>query len=77
MGAKDSEPSPTYFYNPCHPDFLDPDRGRTIYFGATYTDEFSGAKEPTPRYNYNQIMYRLDLSDPRLALPPPRTPVQP
>ncbi len=65
------------FYNPCQHDFFDQDRGRTIYFEATYTDEFSGAKERTPRYNYNQIMYRLDLCDPRLALPPPRPPVQP
>ncbi len=30
---------------------------------------FSAAKTPTPRYNYNQIMYRLDLADPRLDLP--------
>ncbi|MBU6411264.1 MAG: hypothetical protein KGR98_12840, partial [Verrucomicrobia bacterium] len=27
---------------------------------------FSGNKHPTPRYDYNQIMYRLDLSDPCL-----------
>jgi hypothetical protein len=23
-----------------------------------------------PRYNYNQLMYRLDLADPRLKLEP-------
>src|SRR5262249_24050027 len=30
---------------------------------------FSGNSDPTPRYDYNQVMYQLDLSDPRLALP--------
>ena len=28
-------------------------------------------KDPTPRYDYNQVMYQLDLADPRLALPVP------
>jgi hypothetical protein len=27
----------------------------------------------TPRYEYNQIMYRLDLADPRLKMPDRRT----
>jgi hypothetical protein len=27
---------------------------------------FSGNKNPTPRYDYNQIMYRLELGDERL-----------
>lgn len=27
----------------------------------------SGNTRPTPRYDYNQILYRLDLDDPRLA----------
>jgi len=55
------------FYNPVQHSFLDRDGGRTIYFEGTYTAEFSGAKNPTPRYNYNQLLYRLDLADPRLA----------
>ena len=42
-----------------------------IYFEGTYTDTYSGVKDLTPRYNYNQLMYRLDLSDPRLSLPAP------
>jgi hypothetical protein len=29
---------------------------------------FTDNKHPTPRYDYNQIMYRLDLSDPRVKL---------
>jgi hypothetical protein len=56
------------FYNPAYHNFFDEDKGRIIYFEGTYTDSFSGAAFPTPRYNYNQIMYRLDLSDPRLQL---------
>lgn len=54
------------FYNVCHHDFLDQDSGRWVYFEGTYTTMFSGAKSPTPLYDYNQIMYRLDLSDDRL-----------
>mgnify|MGYP000007466878 CR=1 FL=1 len=29
--------------------------------------EFSGNPRKTPRYDYNQILYRLDLDDPKLA----------
>jgi len=59
------------FYNPKHHPFLDQEGGRIIYFEGTYTITFSRDSDPTPRYDYNQIMYRLDLSDPRLALPSP------
>ena len=41
----------------------------SIFFEGTYTTSFSGNTDPTPRYDYNQVMYRLDLSDPRLNLP--------
>jgi hypothetical protein len=54
------------FYNPVHHAFLDQNGGRVIYFEGTYTKEFSGNPEATPRYDYNQVMYRLDLEDPRL-----------
>ncbi len=54
------------FYNPVHHDFLDETGGRLIHFEGTYTLAFSGGAEPTPRYDYNQILYRLDLDDPRL-----------
>ena len=57
------------FYNPKQHPMLDKDGGRTIFFEGTYTHTFSGNSEQTPRYDYNQIMYKLDLSDPRLALP--------
>ena len=55
------------FYNPkIHDEFSD---SRHIYFEGTYTTTFSGNPIPTPRYEYNQIMYRLDRDDPRLFLP--------
>jgi hypothetical protein len=59
------------FYNPAHHPFFDQDGGRKIYFEGTYTAQFSGATELTPRYEYNQMMHRLDLADPRLTLPAP------
>lgn len=54
------------FYNPAHHPFFDQEGGRIIYFEGTYTAEFSGNKQPTPRYDYNQIMYRLDLESAKL-----------
>lgn len=53
------------FYNPVHHAFLD--RGSSIYFEGTYTAEFSGNPMKTPMYNYNQLLYKLDLNDSRLA----------
>jgi hypothetical protein len=49
------------FYNVCQHEFLDADGGRTIHFEGTYTADFSGNPVKTPRYEYNQILYRLDL----------------
>jgi hypothetical protein len=57
------------FYNPKHHPFFDQDGGRLIYFEGTYSMTFSRDHSPTPRYDYNQVMYRLDLSDPRLKMP--------
>jgi hypothetical protein len=62
------------FYNPAQHAFFDQDGGRLIYFEGTYAGGsgfFAAGEELTPRYNYNQIMYRLALDDPRLALPVP------
>ncbi len=54
------------FYNVTqHPYF---DRGRYLYFEGTYVNTFSGNPEATPRYNYNQILYRLDLEEKRLRV---------
>jgi hypothetical protein len=60
------------FYNPKQHPYFDQDGGRTIYFEGTYSWTFSGSEErATPRYDYNQIMYRLNLGDPRMVLPVP------
>lgn len=53
------------FYNPAQLPFFDEAGGRYVYFEGTYSETFSGNTNPTPLYDYNQIMYRLDLSDSR------------
>ncbi len=53
------------FYNPCHHPFFDQNGGRLLYFEGTYCNTFTSSPA-TPRYNYNQMMYRLNLEDPRL-----------
>ena len=59
-----------YFYNPHQHPYFDKGQGRFIYFEGTYT-KFMGSGPQVPRYDYNQLMYRLDLSDDRLRLPNP------
>jgi hypothetical protein len=54
------------FYNPKHHPYFDHQGGRIIYFEGTYTHTFSGNEQRTPRYDYNQVMYQLDLADERL-----------
>jgi hypothetical protein len=55
------------FYNPVqHPEFTGD--GRFLYFEGTYANTFSGNPVATPRYDYNQVMYRIDLEDPRLKM---------
>ncbi len=54
------------FYNPrLHPEFTPPE-SPVLIFEGTYTSEFADRPPPTPRYNYNQMLYRLDLNDPAL-----------
>jgi hypothetical protein len=49
------------FYNPqLHTEFTVAD-SPILLFEATYTHTFSATSEPTPRHDYNQILYRLDL----------------
>lgn len=57
------------FYNPAQHKFFSKDGGRVIYFEATYTNTYTD-HVPTPRYNYNQVMYKLDLTNPKLGLTP-------
>ncbi|MDB6139610.1 MAG: hypothetical protein JWO94_2682, partial [Verrucomicrobiaceae bacterium] len=54
------------FYNPVHHAFLDVEGGRVIYFEGTWSLEFSGNPMAPARYDYNELMYRLDLADARL-----------
>ena len=64
-------------YNPVQHPFFEEEGGRVIYFEGTYVTTFSRPdREATPRYDYNQLMFRLTLSDPRLELPRelPRSP---
>ena len=51
------------FYNPrLHIEFT-PEGSPALFFEGTYTMQFANKPAPTPRYDYNQILYRLDLSD--------------
>lgn len=66
------------FYNIAHHAFLDGEGGRVVHFEGTFTVTFSASRAPVPRYEYNQLFYRLDLSDSRLRLPaPPGPPLEP
>ena len=56
------------FYNPLIQSTLTPDDAPFILFEGTYTAEFSDHAQPTPKYNYNQILYRLDLTDERIRV---------
>jgi hypothetical protein len=58
------------FYNPCH--FFSKDNGREIFVEGTFT-KFMGRQDLpyVPRYQYNQMMVKIDLDDPRLVLPVP------
>jgi hypothetical protein len=49
------------FYNVCHHSFWDQNHGKVVFFEGTFTADFSGNPYKTPRYNYNQVLYRLDL----------------
>jgi hypothetical protein len=54
------------FYNPrLHPEFT-PTNSPVLLFEGTYTMTFADRPQPTPRYEYNQMLYRLDLDDPQL-----------
>lgn len=57
------------FYNPLQHEYFFEDDGRIIYFEGTYTNYLTSELK-TPHYNYNQIMYKLDLNDIELPLEP-------
>ena len=60
------------FYNPrLHPQWST-EASPVLLFEGTYTVQFADRPPATPRYDYNQILYRLDLDD--LALKPAQKP---
>jgi hypothetical protein len=59
------------FYNPCLHPYLSKDNGREIFFEGTVTMSYTRRRIVTEGYNYNQMMYKLDLDDERLMLPLP------
>lgn len=55
------------FYNPrLHLDLGQTDPGALLFEG-TFVNTFSATQSKTPRYDYNQVLYRLELSE--LGLP--------
>lgn len=48
-----------------HPEFTPAD-SPILLFEGTHSTTFANHPAPTPRYEYNQILYRLDLDDPKL-----------
>lgn len=59
------------FYNSGHHPLFDSQAGKRIYFEGTYTTGFIKNEHTTPLYEYNQMMYALQLDDERLSLPQP------
>jgi len=49
------------FYNPrIHDEWFD-EKSPVLIFEGTYTMQFANKPAPTPKYDYNQVLYRLDL----------------
>ena len=58
------------FSGPSLQPFFEQDGGRFVFFEGNYTSTLAGNNVVnTPRYNHNQLTYRLDLDNPDLALP--------
>jgi len=55
------------FYNPVLHSFLNSHRDRVVWFEGTFTKMFTRRDQGMPRHEYNQVLYRLDLADRRLA----------
>ncbi len=55
------------FYNPkVNPEFS-PESSPLLFFEGTFSKDFADRPQPTPQHDYNQILYQLDLNDPRIA----------
>ncbi len=52
------------FYNPhLHPELVK-EGSPILLFEGTYTRQFAGTPPATPRHDYNQVLYRIDLNEP-------------
>lgn len=60
----------SFFYNPVHHPFLDQKGGAELFFEGTFTKFFS-KEEVVPRYDYNQMFYKLSLENEQTFLPSP------
>jgi hypothetical protein len=58
-------------YNPIIHPWFEIDQGRSILFEGTYTWFFSSSEKKTPWADYNQMMFKLDLTQPELQMPKP------
>jgi hypothetical protein len=61
-GRSDDSDKATNFYNPTQHVFFDEDEGETIYFSGTFVTSFAPQHFATARYDYNSIMYRINVS---------------
>lgn len=59
------------FYLPAQLPAFDKHGGRTIYFKGSFSAFFGDLKTAAPRHDYNIMVYKLELDDPRLFLPVP------
>lgn len=59
------------FYNPIHHYNFDKEGGELIFIEGTFVNTFEDVDYTVPRYEYNNVMYKLNLSDPRLTIPVP------
>ena len=59
------------FYVPAQLAEFDKNGGQTIYLKGSFSAEFGDVKTAAARHNYNIMVYKLALDDPRLFLPVP------
>jgi hypothetical protein len=59
------------FYVPAQLQEFDKNGGQTVYLKGSFSADFGDLKTATPRHNYNIMVYKLELDDPRLVLPVP------
>lgn len=57
------------YYNPLYNPYFHEQGGRILFFEGTYTRFMDATAPMRPRDNYNQVVHRLDLDDPRVTMP--------